>query len=247
MSYLARIKWTAAAAALAAAAGGMTPAPAQNLPKSPLGVIGTSTLGLRGTSAMTGRGTTSGFVNRRPGTFTPGFTGTGFAGSGFAGWGAYSWYPSWVSPWGYGVAYPDWVWTGPYLGTWSAPAVNLPLVGVNAPPLFSGRSVAGTPRAPRREESPASAARSSATSERIARRLAEVMRTQALIPGRVEAIGADRVRVRIEPDGQSVTRRYALSDVYFTRGEAILDAASAPERLKVGDTVMVPERAGTAE
>lgn len=88
------------------------------------------------------------------------------------------------------------------------------------------------------------AAQPNPTSVHIARRLEAMMRNQAMISGRLVKVGATAAVVRIMRNGKPVSRRYALTDVFFFSGDDVFDAATAPSRLHAGDAVLVPETAG---
>ena len=63
-----------------------------------------------------------------------------------------------------------------------------------------------------------------------------------MISGRLVSLSAKGALVRVKRKGKWVTRRYAPANVFFFRGDDILDAASARKQLKRGAAVMVPER-----
>jgi hypothetical protein len=88
------------------------------------------------------------------------------------------------------------------------------------------------------------AAQPNPTSVHIARRLEAMMRNQAMITGHLVKVGATAAVVRIVRNGKPVSRRYALTDVFFFSGDDVFDAATAPSRLHAGDAVLVPETAG---
>src|SRR5262249_5592863 len=133
---------------------------------------------------------------------------------------------------------------------WQYTRANLPLLGLNSPArTVSGALARYVPtrravpvRQPQKPTPAASEPRDDPEALRIARRLQSVMRTQALVSGQVARIGATGALVRVQQGGRSVTARYPLTDVYRFQGDQILDAASAPDGLRPGDSVMVPER-----
>ena len=88
------------------------------------------------------------------------------------------------------------------------------------------------------------ARRPAARSVRIASRMEQIMRREPMISGRLVTVSATAATVRVKRNGKWVTRRYAPADVFFFRGNDILDAASGRKQLKRGAAVMVPERSG---
>lgn len=85
-----------------------------------------------------------------------------------------------------------------------------------------------------------------APDRQTAGRLVALMQTHPILTARVTASGTTSVRVRLTGDGGSVTREYALENVFFERDGLLRDAASTPGLLNAGDVVMVPEGLGTS-
>lgn len=133
---------------------------------------------------------------------------------------------------------------------------RLPLLGINSPArtvgglppnLFANRRIGGSSTArTRTTRSQASAATQRSIDAdieaRAATRMAQMMRTRPMVPGRVTRVGTNDVQVKLD-NRRNTTRRYALSEVFFYRNDQLLDAASARSRLRKGDSVLVPDRA----
>src|SRR5438105_3724498 len=121
---------------------------------------------------------------------------------------------------------------GPVTVTNSAPPAVTVLMGPTQPVHVAAPTTTTTPVALRNQ------------STRIALRMQQTMRTQAMIPGSIIRVDPDGALVNIQRNGQPVAREYALTDVYFHRGNTLLDAATAPDELNPGDPVTVPEKGG---
>jgi hypothetical protein len=86
------------------------------------------------------------------------------------------------------------------------------------------------------------ARRPAARTVRTAGRMERIMRREPMISGRLVSLSASSALVRVKRNGKWVTRRYAPANVFFFRGDDILDAASARKQLKRGAAVLVPEQ-----
>jgi len=117
----------------------------------------------------------------------------------------------------------------------AVPGSRLPVTRTTGATAATGTATTGTTTV---------AAQPNPTSVHIARRLEAMMRNQAMISGRLVRVGATAAVVRVVRNGKSVSRRYALTDVFFFSGDDVFDAATAPSRLHAGDAVLVPETAG---
>jgi hypothetical protein len=111
----------------------------------------------------------------------------------------------------------------------------VPLLGINVMPPYQPVG--------RRHRTTTHVARATGADEtRIAQRLTKIMAREPMVSGTVVQVGARVVRFRPLTDGVTALRRYALSDVFFYRGDDVLDAANSVGMLKPGDQVLVPER-----
>jgi len=143
----------------------------------------------------------------------------------------------------------------PYVRTRVAVVAPMPLDTHGGAPASTDRVVASAPTAvtvatggaPRAQRVSASrtttvARRPAARTVRIASRMERIMRREPMISGRFVSVSSKGALVRVKRNGKWVTRRYTPADVFFYRGDDILDAASARKMLKRGAPVMVPER-----
>jgi len=231
------------------------------------GVGGLSTNGLQ-----VNQSGTAGFTNSVPVTdafgntfftngfsFTPGFS-TGFVPAfGFGGYG-----PAFSGPLvdvrsAWSSLSPSGIARG---GGFSG--LGVPTVGINVPPgairLPPSRvyvkltqdpnpatRVAGSRQETRRDSDsePIGEVRGGETSPtqvRLASRLHEVMEDRPLREGRVVSIGATAAQVRYEADGEVLTSRFPVEEVFFfQRNGSIASAATDPNLIRVGSQVLIPQ------
>jgi hypothetical protein len=122
---------------------------------------------------------------------------------------------------------------------------RLPLLGINS----SAHTVAGLPPnmfanrpagySARTRPSVSRPENTKPSDTRVALRMEQIMRDRPIVPGHVTKIGATGIVVKL--DDRNATRRYDHSEVFFYRGEQLMDAASASDKLHKGDAVLVPD------
>ena len=232
------------------------------------GTIGQPGTGFGGTFGQPGTGTGFGGTFGQPGTGTFGPLGTGqivfdqFGNPFFSTPNVFqpgvTFIPSQGGgffPGGYGGGYGPW---GPWgnvttmgptsLSTGGVAAPRMGLTPFNQPLPFVARPATGTRTARVRvvpQISPTggtdmATGPTSPEEIRVAQRATAVMADRPLVPATVTAVGATGIQVRYESNGQILTRRLPVTEVFFFSNGDLAAADTAPGMLRVGDRVMVP-------
>jgi len=124
---------------------------------------------------------------------------------------------------------------------------RLPVLGLNVPARAVGapaRTRASTSlRSGRTPNGPAVRTSNSTNREQmhVAARLRAVMKTGPMVSGEVVKITDNLVMVKVAPGGEPITRRYGYGEIFFFRGDDLLDATTHPELIVPGLQVMVPD------
>src|SRR5205823_5157703 len=113
-------------------------------------------------------------------------------------------------------------------------------LGLNVPARAVGAPARTRATAGRAARGPAVRTSNSTNREQmhVAARLRAVMKTGAMISGEVVKITDNLVLVKVAPGGQPITRRYGYGEIFFFRGDDMLDATTHPELIVPGLEVM---------
>jgi hypothetical protein len=133
-------------------------------------------------------------------------------------------------------------------------AARLPLLGINTsvrtvgglpPNLFANRRIGGGASARTRtaRAQTNTTARRDANADleaRSATRMAQIMQSRPMVAGHVSRVSLNTIQVKLD-SRRSATRSYSPSEVFFYRNDQLLDAATAPGKLRKGEAVLVPD------